>query len=144
MRILYAKKPATPDSKTVKEVLGGEEGIRELVAAKNTSTTSKAGGGGGSGSVKGELEVEFGVMVMGYKAPTTEGDPLPQQEEGLKGAAGAAATSGPEEVGKEEEDDLSDTGPFWTDLRGFLAQRIRNEKRAGEMLEAFQEGWKRR
>jgi hypothetical protein len=71
-----------------------------------------------------ETTVEFSVMVLGgaaaaVKAPDT--------------ADVAQGQSGSETV---------ETAEFWDDLKGFLLQRIRDEKAAGELFNTFQGAWK--
>lgn len=74
--------------------------------------------------------VEFSVMVLGGA-----------------GAAGAvqpaAAGDGAVAVGLSGTEVLS-TDEFWSDLGGFLQQRIRDEKAAGEVLAAFRGAWEGR
>jgi hypothetical protein len=73
----------------------------------------------------GEGSVEFSVMVMGgasaavVKAPET--------------ADVAQGTSGSETLATPE---------FWDDLKGFLLQRVRDEKEAAELFDTFQAAWK--
>lgn len=115
VRILHARKPV-PDSRTVREVLGGEEGVAELAKAAPV----------------GQLEVELGVMIMGYKAED-------QAPEGMAEPGGVAAGTGAAEG---EEDGEGEA--FWSDLKGFLLQRVKDEKRAEEMHQAFRSSWKGR
>ena len=116
VKILYKKKPCA-DSKTVKEVLGEEE----------------------VDSLRGK-EVEFGIMVMGYKpkastedqGTSSSGDKMEGVESTIPVAQGS---SGGEELEKEE---------FWGDLKGFLSQRLRDEGKAGEAFDVFREAWRRK
>lgn len=74
----------------------------------------------------GEGSVEFSVMVMGgasaavVKAPETP-DVVAQ------GTSGSDTLATPE---------------FWDDLKGFLLQRVRDEKEAAELFDTFQTAWK--
>ena len=104
IRVLYKRKPAG-DVKTIKEVVG-EEDVGQ--------------------------EVDFGVMVMGYKEDATKKDediPMKDMEEPV-----AQGPSGEEVLTGEE---------FWNDLRGFLVQRLRDEAKAGEVFDNFRESLKR-
>jgi hypothetical protein len=70
------------------------------------------------------------------------GDKMP----GVEGAAaGAAAADGaaPVAQGLSGEGVLA-TGEFWEDLKGFLQQRVRDERVAGEALEVFKGAWEGR
>lgn len=114
VKIIYKKKPCA-DIRTIKEVLGDE-------------VTTLAG-----------KEVEFGVMVMGYKpkpAATTAEESLRDNMDGVEATAPVAqGSSGEEELEKEE---------FWNDLKGFLSQRLRDEGTAGDVFDVFREGWRRK
>ena len=109
IKILYNKKPAT-DSKTVVEVVGTDAGT----------------------------EVEFGVMVLGgavaapaITSPVQSPPALApsEQDKGLGDQTAAPAAQGPS--GKEVVNDA-----FWSDLKGFVVQRIRDEAE-GERMAAF-------
>lgn len=98
VKILWEKKPVA-DVKTVKEIEGDKGG-----------------------------KVEFGVMVMGYKAPS-------------------AAQKGDGELGEGDKMDLDAETldeAFWADVRGFLQQRLKDEGKAEEVFKAFQAGWEKR
>ena len=104
IRVLYRRKPAG-DVKTVKEVIGEEDVGKE---------------------------VDFGVMVMGYKEDATKQDedtPMKDVEEPV------AQRPSMEEVLTGQE--------FWNDLRGFLVQKLRDEVKAGEVFDKFKESWER-
>ena len=84
-------------------------------------------------------EVEFGVMVMGYTASNLqaggetvakEGPKLEKEQSNI-----AQGPSGEEVLVGEE---------FWSDLKGFLNQRIRDEGVAEEVMEKFRGSWKGR
>lgn len=117
IKILYKKKPLA-DSKTVSEVVGVEAGA----------------------------EVEFGVMVLGGAVATPVQSPpavAPGEEEkglagvvGAKGSAETPAAQGPS--GSEVVD-----GAFWEDLKGFVMQRIRDEKEGERMVGVFKSAWEK-
>ena len=104
IRVLYKKKPVG-DVKTVKEVVGEEDVGRE---------------------------VEFGVMVMGYKEGESKAEDTPMGGIEVPVAQGP---SGEEVLGGEE---------FWTDLKGFLVQRIRDEGKATELFDTFRDTWEKK
>ena len=118
VKILYKKKPCG-DSKTVKEVLGDEE----------------------VDSLRGK-EVEFGIMVMGYKPKPSEDGQGTSSSSGEK-MEGVESSTVPVAQGSSGEMELT-TEEFWDDLRGFLTQRLRDEDIAGEVFDRFREAWTRR
>ncbi|KAI1800179.1 cell-cycle control medial ring component-domain-containing protein [Daldinia bambusicola] len=73
---------------------------------------------------EGETSVEFSVMVMGGAAAIKT---TPAQAEVAQGQSGS---------------EVLDTKEFWDDLKGFLLQRIRDEKTAEELINTFQSAWK--
>ncbi|KAI2617492.1 cell-cycle control medial ring component-domain-containing protein [Hypoxylon sp. NC1633] len=72
-----------------------------------------------------ETHVEFSVMVMGGAAAVKT--PPAAQAEVAQGQSGG---------------EVLDTREFWDDLKGFLLQRIRDEKTAGELADTFQAAWR--
>ena len=104
IRVLYKRKPAG-DVKTIKEVVG-EDDV--------------------------EQEVDFGVMVMGYKEDATKKD----EDTPMKDVEGPVAQGASGEEVLTGED-------FWIDLRGFLVQRLQDEGKAGEVFHKFRESWER-
>jgi hypothetical protein len=138
IKLLSKKKPVA-DSKVLKELLVVDDG-------------------NGSGTTT----VEFSVMVLGGAAT------LAAASASAAAAAAPAATSGgegdktagvaPAEMtthsGAGGEDkhvavglsgtDVLRTEEFWTDLGGYLQQRIRDEKAAGDVLGKFREAWQGR
>ena len=80
-----------------------------------------------------ETAVEFSVMVMGGAAAAAAG--------GAGTTATTTATAKDVAQGASGGEVL-DTAEFWDDLRSFLLQRVRDEKLAGELSEAFQTAWK--
>ncbi|KAI1655844.1 cell-cycle control medial ring component-domain-containing protein [Daldinia decipiens] len=72
-----------------------------------------------------ETSIEFSVMVMGGAAAIKTANPA--QSEVAQGQSG---------------NDVLDTKEFWDDLKGFLLQRIRDEKTAEELMNTFQSAWK--
>ncbi|KAK0626147.1 cell-cycle control medial ring component-domain-containing protein [Immersiella caudata] len=88
---------------------------------------------GDGGEKKGS--VEFSVMVIGGAATLAAAE----------AARGGASQEGGENVaqGLSGEGVLA-TEEFWSDLRGFLQQRVRDEKVAGEAAGLFKGAWEGR
>ena len=78
-------------------------------------------------------EVEMSVMVMGYK---DDGAGKPPEDTEMKDAEMPVA-QGP------SGDEVLQSEEFWSDLKGWLLQRVRDEGKAGEVFEAFKGNWKR-
>jgi len=115
IKLLYNKKPIT-DSKTLKDILG------------DSADTTK--------------DVEFSVMVMGGKVSgKAEGSPVaspgvevPQPDMAPSQSSVAQGSSGAE---------LLKSEAFWTDLEGFLQQRLRDEGEAARLASLFKESWEK-
>jgi len=73
--------------------------------------------------------VEFSVMVMG-------GGAVPAKKEEEKASAAADVAQG------KSGGEVLDTKEFWDDLRGFLLQRVRDERMATELGDTFQAAYK--
>jgi hypothetical protein len=108
LKLLWNKKPV-PDSKVLRDVLGGPD-----VEIPDT--------------------VEFSAMVMGgaailVKPPTA-------------GAADVDMSGGDSVVAQGVSGKpVMETDEFWSDLKGFLQQRIRDEKVAEEATMRFKNAW---
>ena len=81
-----------------------------------------------------ETSVEFSVMVLGGAAAAAP--PAAKTEEDPAAVADPASTA----QGTSGEAVLQ-TDAFWTDLRGFLSQRIRDEKITEELFGKFLSSW---
>lgn len=82
-----------------------------------------------------ETSVEFSVMVLGGAAAAAP--PGPKAEENPAAAASETATTAQGTSGEA----VLQTDAFWTDLRGFLSQRIRDEKITEELFGKFISSW---
>lgn len=92
----------------------------KLLYAKKPVADSKT-----LGEVVGaETDVEFGVMLLGGVVPSEKREEE-QQEEKPKAAVGPS--------GKE----LLATDAFWTDLKGFLVQRLKDESEGERLAQLF-------
>lgn len=80
-----------------------------------------------------ETSVEFSVMVLGgAAAAVAAGGAKAEDKEPAAAAAVAQGVSG---------EAVLATDAFWTDLRGFLSQRIRDEKITEELFAKFLSSW---
>lgn len=80
----------------------------------------------------GPTTLEFSVMVIGGAAATAAAPSAPKTAEAAQ-ADVAQGTSGT---------DTLESPEFWDDLKGFLLQRIRDEKEATKIFDTFQTAWK--
>ncbi|KAK8134102.1 hypothetical protein PG984_006114 [Apiospora sp. TS-2023a] len=80
----------------------------------------------------GPTTLEFSVMVIGGAAAAAAAPTTPKTAEAAQ-ADVAQGTSGTETLESPE---------FWDDLKGFLLQRIRDEKQATKIFDTFQTAWK--
>ena len=134
VKLLLNKKPIASSKKTVAEALEGSQSVGE---------------------------VELGVMVMGG-AP----DPPPQDQSSIQEASAVAAsgasglgsekvnaeaapmedvqktTSEPVQPGQASGQAVLETDEFWTDLQGFLEQRIRSSEEALALRGVFEKAWR--
>ncbi|KAK7722113.1 hypothetical protein SLS63_009255 [Diaporthe eres] len=83
-----------------------------------------------------ETSVEFSVMVLGGAAAAVSPAPKHEDDPAATAATDAASTA----QGTSGEAVLQ-TDAFWTDLRGFLSQRIRDEKITEELFGKFLSSW---
>jgi hypothetical protein len=84
-----------------------------------------------------EDAVEFSVMVLGggvVKPQTSGSTPTPMS---------TPAEHGPVAQGVSGEDVVK-TQEFWSDLEGFLQQRVRDEQVATELMGVFKGAWEKR
>ncbi|KAJ0125484.1 hypothetical protein J7T55_006832 [Diaporthe amygdali] len=79
-----------------------------------------------------ETSVEFSVMVLGGAAAVASPGPKAEDEPVADATTTAQGTSG---------EAVLQTDAFWTDLRGFLSQRIRDEKITEELFGKFLSSW---
>ena len=72
-----------------------------------------------------ESKVEFSIMVLGGAAAVKKGEEevIPPVAQGVHGV---------ETLGSEH---------FWTDLRGFLVQRVRDEREGEKIYGVFRKAW---
>ena len=116
LKLLHRRKPVA-DSKILADLL-----------LASGADTEKDGDGDGDGAPL----VELSVMVMGGSA-TTPAVAAAATEETPGGGSSSSASA-----------DVLDGDAFWLDLRGFLLQRVRDEKLAAELADVFQTAWRAR
>lgn len=88
----------------------------------------------------GESTVEFSVMVMGGAAAAAASPADSSSVATPKAAEETSADAAPVAQGESGEAVL-ESDAFWTDLRGFLLQRIRDEKITEELFGKFLSSW---
>ncbi|TLS23072.1 uncharacterized protein PpBr36_06289 [Pyricularia pennisetigena] len=115
MKLLFKKKPVA-DSKTLAELLEGS--------------------GDGDTAV-----VEFTVMVLGGAVPSRPAAGAEAGDVQMKDVAAAAAPASTSTAQGVSGVDVLKTDDFWTDLNGFLLQRVRDEKVADEVSGLFRKAW---
>ncbi|KAF4126434.1 Ubiquitin family [Geosmithia morbida] len=73
--------------------------------------------------------VEFSIMIIGGAAAIP---PLPTEEDATAAASPAAAAVGAAAL---------ETDEFWSDLKGFLTQRLKDEQEAAKLSTLFKSSW---
>lgn len=85
---------------------------------------------------EGEVDVEFSVMVMGGSSSSTPVGGAAEEPVGMEEAPdGAAAALGP------SGEALLKTEEFWEDLKGFLMQRLKDQKMSEQLSGVFRRAW---
>lgn len=135
IKILYNKKPVPASKKTVADVLEGED------------------------LAKGE-SVDFGVMIMGGAPdPPSRAGAAPPAEvahSGVEGVAeapqapppaksmeGIEKTSSPVPAYGLSGKEVLETDEFWTDLQGYLQQRLKDEAQAVRLVQKWKSSWQK-
>lgn len=127
IKLLYNKKPA-PDLKTLKDL--GVEGDVEL-------SVMIMGGTGGTPRAQSPAVTpaseKVPVVGGGDAMDVDEKSPAPDSEKATA-EAGQVVESSAQELLKGEE--------FWSDLQGFLSQRLRDEREGEKLVGVFRQAWK--
>lgn len=152
MKILHNKKPVPAAKQTVGEVVGTdatkdlELGVMVMGGApdpppQDTATTAikeRQPEPAGPGSENAAVEAETGMnpaditntsMAMEGVIPTSE---KPRTE----------SQSQPVQPGETSGEVLLESAEFWSDLEGFLAQRLRNQEDATRLKGIFERAWR--
>jgi len=85
-------------------------------------------------------EIEFSVMIMGGAATLAAAAEAKAAGQKRPASEAVAETEAPVAQGLSGTPVL-ETEQFWEDLKGFLQQRIRDEKAAEELLGRFRGAW---
>ena len=129
IKLLLNKKPAA-DLKTLKEL--GVQGNVEL------SVMLMGAAGTSSGAASPMVEKSEPPMPAAVPAgDKMEVDSAPESE---KAQAEAEATK----QAAESTAGILKTEEFWTDLKGFLAQRLRDQKAGEKLAQVFRDAWSKR
>ena len=113
LKLLYAKKPCA-DSKTLREIIGDDDADGD--------------------EDSGDKTVELSVMVIaGDGGGNQEKRGAPSTDEPSNAASSAAVGATKTEVLETEE--------FWEDLKGFLIQRLKDERQGQEVVTDFRKSW---
>jgi ubiquitin-like protein 4 len=125
IKLLLNKKPAA-DLKTLKEM--GVEGDVELSVMVM---------GGASAATTPAVEKMEPVMPAGDKMDIDSQAPAPESEK-------ATAEAVNEKAAVESVEAILKTEEFWTDLKGFLAQRLRDQGEGEKLAKVFRDAYSRR
>ena len=116
--------------------LSGTEGVKVLYKKRPCADSKTVKDLVGD---EGAAEVEFSVMIMG-------GTPAVEKKEDVSmGGLEDTTAQGGDEMGvaqRKSGQEVLETEEFWSDLRGFLVQKTRDEGIAGDMWEEFRRAWK--
>ena len=132
IKLLLNKKPAA-DLKTLKEL--GVSGDVEL------SVMVMGGAGAASGASSPAVEkTEANAAAAVPAADKMDVDPKAPAPGSEKAQAEAAAAPSAADTAT----GILKTEEFWTDLKGFLAQRLRDQGEGGKLAQVFREAWSKR
>jgi len=87
---------------------------------------------------EGEVDVEFSVMVMGGSASSTAAGGAVEENGSTEEASEGPAAQGP------SGEALLKTEEFWEDLKGFLMQRLKDQKMSEQLSGVFKRAWSER
>jgi len=114
----------------------GTEKIRLLYSKKPCADSKSVKDVVGDGVAEGK-EVEFSVMIMGG-LPSGSGE---EKKEADEGKADAQMEDAPVTVEGSSGVEVLKSEDFWEDLKGFLMQRVRNQRVAEGSLGLFRDAW---
>lgn len=115
--------------------LEGTEKVRVLYNKKPAGDLKTLKELVGDESLEAGQEIELGVMIMGYRDADVAKTGDSTTRDTMGETTVAQGPSGEEVLGGEE---------FWADLKAFLVQRIRDEKKAEEVFDRFRGCWEQR
>lgn len=98
------------------------------------------------GDTEAASEAEFSVMVMGgaaaaAAASSPAGTPERVTSPGV--STPSAAAEGPLAQPVQSGEQVAESNRFWSDLEGFLAQRVKDEAVAKRMTGVFRSAWEK-
>lgn len=143
IKILHNKKPVPSSKQTVADIVDTdtkdlELGVMVMGGApdpppqESTAVKLRVPEAAGPGSENAAAEVETGVNP-GEVTSTPMEDVHP---------TASHSESNPVQPGEVSGDDVLQSQEFWTDLEGFLAQRIRNQEEAARLRGVFESAWR--
>lgn len=146
IKILHNKKPVPASKSTVGEIVdadvkGLELGVMVMGGApdpppQDTSTTAvkeRQPEAAGPGSENAAVEAETGVNPA---------DTLMQGVQSTSEKPRSESQSQPVQPGEDNGMVVLQTEEFWSDLEGFLTQRIRSQEEAVKLREVFERAWR--
>lgn len=143
IKILHNKKPVPPSKQTVADIVDTdtkdlELGVMVMGGApdpppqETAATKSKVAEAAGPGSENAAAEAETGVNPGEITSTPMEGvQPTTSHPE-----------SNPVQPGEVSGNDVLQSQEFWSDLEGFLAQRIRDQDEATRLRGVFESAWR--
>lgn len=158
IKILHNKKPIPALKQTVRDIVGADAAAKNLelgvmvmggapdpapqdTAAASTTTAIKAHQPepAGPGSENAAVEAETGLNPEEVITSTTA-DPMEVDQSASKGRS--ESQSQPVQPGEDSGNEVLQAPEFWSDLEGFLAQRIRSQEEAGRLRGMFERAWR--
>lgn len=147
IKILHNKKPIPPSKQALADVVDGdakdiEFGVMVMGGAPDpppqaaptaTAVKDRPPEPAGPGSENAAVEAETGQNP----AETTSTAPVSSTMEGVE-PTHSAAKSETVQAGEESGQQVLQSPEFWTDLEGFLAQRIRDQDEAKRVRQLFE------
>lgn len=136
IKLLLNKKPAA-DLKTLKEL--GVDADFELSVMIMGGATPSAGASQVSSPVveKGEPVLAAAAAPVAVEDKMDVDSPAPESEKAQVEATEKAS------AGTDSAEGILQTEEFWSDLKGFLVQRLRDEEQGAKVAKTFREAWKR-
>jgi len=159
IKLLHNKKPVPGSKQVVADIVGPDTKELELgvmviggapdpkpqeSSAETTAIKAREPEAAGPGSENARVEAETGVnpgeeaREAHFKAGTnTTGGGT----DGTQSSSAKQATKSVQQ-GEESGDAVLQSAEFWTDLEGFLAQRIRSQEDAKRLRGTFERAWR--
>ncbi|KAK5071867.1 hypothetical protein LTR64_004354 [Lithohypha guttulata] len=157
IKILHNKKPIPASKQTVGDIVGADAAVKDLelgvmvmggapdpapqdtTAGTTTAIKAHQPEPAGPGSENAAVEAETGLNPE-EAITSTAADPMEVDQSTSKGRS--ESQSQPVQPGEDSGNDVLQTPEFWSDLEGFLAQRIRNQEEASRLRGLFERAWR--